>query len=163
MGGDSAELHFPARHGVLHDWHNCATHKIIWDEVSTMRSKGISTAPLLRKPPTGDADQDRKRREEARRNLQAAITKDIGKKEQFHPHYRIRNKLARWHLPGTPRLQGEGFHRFLQLIRENHAQSTIGRTQNCLERLGHQTQISAGARTGFHLPPGLPGHGRRLP
>ena len=47
----------------------------------------------------------------------ALITKEIRGQEKFDPHYRIRKKLARWRLPGTPRVQGERFQRFLYQLK----------------------------------------------
>ena len=37
--------------------------------------------------------------------------------EHFDPHYRIRKKLERWKLPGTPRVQGDRFQRFLYQLK----------------------------------------------
>ena len=110
---DIGALRHPERHGWLHDWQSCSIHKIIWEEVTIMRHRGIDASSMLRHTPTGDTEQDRSYREEARKHLQAMITKEIGNQENFDPHYRIRNKLARWKLPGTPRVQGDRFQRFL--------------------------------------------------
>ena len=53
----------------------------------------------------------------SRRCLQANITKAIIKKEGYDPHYRIRKKLDRWKLDGTPRAQVDRFQRYLGLLK----------------------------------------------
>ena len=53
----------------------------------------------------------------ARKQLQRHIQKRLEDSEALHPHYRIRRKLARWRLPGLPRIVAERFERHLQAIR----------------------------------------------
>ena len=53
----------------------------------------------------------------ARKQLQRHIQSRLEDADFLHPHYRIRRKLARWRLPGLPRIVAERFERHLQTIR----------------------------------------------
>ena len=82
-----------------------------------MRHQGIDTRDMLEPHRTADNPDDDTAREDSRKRLQANITKTLDKKENYDPHYRIRKKLARWKLNGTPRAQADRFQRYLGLIR----------------------------------------------
>ena len=81
---------------------SCSIHRSLWEEVALMRTQGIEAKKVLRQTTIGPAEQGQRSQEEARKQLQATLTKEIQKKEAFDPHYRIRAKLARWKLPETP-------------------------------------------------------------
>jgi hypothetical protein len=48
-----------------------------------------------------------------RRKLAVSVNKGLARTELPHPHYRVREKLERWKLPGTPRVVADRFLRHI--------------------------------------------------
>ena len=52
----------------------------------------------------------------AKKGFQKEIRERLQLREGYSPHYRIREKLTRWHLAGLPRLMAERFERQLRRL-----------------------------------------------
>ena len=111
------DLHFPARLYWLTNWHNRAVHTVIWEEVKRARQEGIETRTLILKGAPGNTVDDKKKRSENRRQLQAAVTKMLKAKDRYQPLTRARAKLTRWKLDRPERVIGDRFLRFMQHLK----------------------------------------------
>ena len=114
------ELHFPGRLGWWEAWRQVSISSLLKDNQEHMEGRGINGRDILASL-RGECDRGHPdpvlADKRARSQLQRTIRKKLEDAEAHPPHFRIRRKLARWRLPGRPRIVAERFERHLQAIR----------------------------------------------
>ena len=101
---------FPARAASWSTWFEAAVPEVLARSRAELRRLNIDAAMVLeelagnvsRPWPAQTWDRVRKR-------FQGKVRRMIHQRVIQHPHYRIRHKLERWHLPGRPRVVADRF------------------------------------------------------